>query len=205
MKKIKEFMKNRKVFVLVFLLAVGIIGVFGGKSTWAYLTANSFSLTNFFKPADVNSHIEEVVDDQPVKPGTKMLKKPVIINDGPSNSFIRARITVSPSTADVKLLSGSWSATTGANKVFTQYGIVYDGQNYTTNQSWVYNPADGFFYYVYPVAVGAKTASLFDAIVVDQNVDISIYQESVLATSQFPLGKSVDLSKIEALFDKVSQ
>ena len=198
----REFLKKKKVFILMLALVVGILGT---TSTMAVLSASTGSIINIFKPADVNTHIEEEEDDQPLKANTNILKIPVVVNDGPSNAFIRARITISPSTSSVKLYAGSWSTLTGATKMFTQSQVVYDGSTFYNNGNWIYNSADGFYYYNLPVKAGDATASIFDAVVLKESADVTIYQESVLATDNYSLGVAAEVSKIEALFDRVDK
>lgn len=211
----KKFFKNKKVFIITLVLAIGIAAT---AATVAVMTATTGSVHNFFSPADVNTHIEEDVDDQPVKPDTSIVKVPVVVNDGPSNAFIRARITISPSTSGVKLLAGEWSALTGADKVFTQSSEVFNGTAFLDNGNWIYCKEDGFYYYNLPVEARKevaedeaydenkyKTASLFDAVVLSESADVTVYQESVLATDSYELGKTVDVEIIRGLFEKVNE
>lgn len=198
----KEFFKKKKAMIITLALLVGIVAT---ASTVALMTASTGSVTNIFKAADVNTHIDEEVDDQPVKPDTSILKIPVVVNDGPSNAFIRARVTISPSTSGAKLLAGSWSALTGADKKFTQTGEVYNGTAFATNGNWIYCEADGFYYYNLPVEESDATTSIFDAVVLKENADVTIYQESVLATDVYKLGETVEVSEIQALFEEVNK
>ena len=50
-----------------------------------------------------------------------------------------------------------------------------------------------------------KTASLFDAVVLSESADVTVYQESVLATDSYELGKTVDVEIIRGLFEKVNE
>ena len=199
----KKFLKKKKVFIITLALALGIVAT---AATVAIMTATTGSVQNFFNPADVNTHIEEQVDDQTVKANTSILKAPVVVNDGPSNAFIRARITISPSTSGVKLLAGEWSALTGADKVFTQKSEVFNGTVFADNGNWIYCQEDGFYYYNIPVQAEDTTASIFDAVVLTESADVTVYQESVLATDKFELGTEVDdVETIQALFEKVNE
>lgn len=200
--KIKKFFKNKKVFVITFALALGIAAT---AVTTATMTDVSGRVINFFDPADVNTHIDEEVDDQVIRPNTSILKAPVVVNDGPSNAFIRARITISPSTSGVKLLAGKWSAYTGADKVFTQKSEVFNGTDFADNGNWIYCEEDGFYYYNLPIEVDDYTTSIFDAVVLKESADVTVYQEAVLATENFKLGETVDISTIQSLFDKVNE
>lgn len=198
----KKFLKKKKVFIITLALALGIVAT---AATVAIMTATTGSVQNFFNPADVNTHIEEQVDDQTVKANTSILKAPVVVNDGPSNAFIRARITISPSTSGVKLLAGEWSALTGADKVFTQKSEVFNGTVFADNGNWIYCQEDGFYYYNIPVQAEDTTASIFDAVVLTESADVTVYQESVLATDKFELDTKVDVKTIRALFEKVNE
>ena len=77
---------------------------------------------------------------------------------------------------------------------------------------------DGFYYYNLPVEARKevaedeaydenkyKTASLFDAVVLSESADVTVYQESVLATDSYELGKTVDVEIIRGLFEKVNE
>ena len=188
-------------FVITLALVIGIAAT---SATMAILHAQTGTISNLFSAGDVNTHIDEDNDDQPVKPDTNILKSPVIVNDGPSNAFIRARITVSPSTAGVELFAGSWSALEGANKTFTQASVVYDGTTFSNNGKWIYYAKDGYYYYTLPVEVGASTTSLFDAVVLKESADVTIYQEAVLADSSYALDEEVDVMELKELFDSVT-
>ena len=197
----RQFMKNKKMFVITLALVIGIAAT---SATMAILHAQTGTISNLFSAGDVNTHIDEDNDDQPVKPDTNILKSPVIVNDGPSNAFIRARITVSPSTAGVELFAGSWSALEGPNKTFTQASVVYDGTTFSNNGKWIYYANDGYYYYTLPVEVGASTTSLFDAVVLKESADVTIYQEAVLADSSYALDEEVDVMELKELFDSVT-
>ncbi len=198
----KLFIKNKKVFVITLILLIGIAAT---SATMAMLTAKTGTVTNIFTPGEINTHIDEEIDDQPVKIDTAVLKSPVIVNDGPSNAFIRARITITPSTAGVKLLAGDWSALEGADKTFSQKTVVYDGTAFADNGDWIYCAEDGFYYYTFPVEEGANTTSLFDAVILTESADVTIYQEAVLANETYALDEHVDVEEIKELFDSVTQ
>lgn len=206
----KKFFENKKAFVITLALLIGIVGV---GSTMALLSATSNSVINTFASGAVNTHIEEEVDDQPVEPEKAILKQPVIVNDGPSNAFIRARITISPSDAEVTLLAGTWDKLDGSDKKFTEESKVFNGTEFRTNGDWIYS--DGYFYYAKPVSADTAddknvTASLFDAVVLNENADITIYQESVFS-GQYETGKRVSekddecVKIIKAFFDDVNE
>lgn len=199
MKLIKN---NKKVFVIALALLCGIAVT---STTMAMLTDRTNVVTNLFSAGDVNTHIEEEIDDQPVVADTFILKQPVVVNDGPSNAFIRARVTITPSTAGVQLLAGEWSALEGTDKTFSQNAVVYDGMGFQDNRDWMYCEEDGFFYYAFPVVEGEQTASIFDAVILNESADVTIYQEAVLAHDIYELGERVELNQLKDLFDSVTE
>lgn len=198
----KKFFTKKKISIIILALVLGIAAT---TATMALMTDVTKEVVNHFNPAKVETHIDEKIDDQPVKPDTAILKSPVIVNDGPSNAFIRARITISPSTSGVMLLAGSWSKTTGADKVFTKSGEVFNGTAFVNNGNWIYCKADGFYYYTLPVESGKSTAAVFDAVVLKENADVTIYQEAVLATDVYSAQETVSVGEIQKLFENVNK
>lgn len=182
-----------------------VIGVIATAVTVAVVVASTDTLYNKFHAAAVETHIEEELDDQPVKANSHVLKIPQVVNDGKSNAFIRARITITPSDAGVQLMEGEWSAMEGADKVFSQQGVVYNGTTFMDNGNWIYCQEDGFYYYNLPVAVQAATEPLFAAVVLQENADITIYQEAVLAQTIYALDETVEVATIRELFDSVTR
>lgn len=195
-------LKNTKSMIIALALVIGVIAT---AVTAALVIANTDTIYNKFHAAVVKSHIEEELDDQPVKANSHVLKIPQVVNDGESNAFIRARITITPSDAGVQLMAGEWSAMEGADKVFSQQGVVYDGTTFLDNGNWIYCQEDGFYYYNLPVAAKAATEPLFAAVVLQENADITIYQEAVLAQSIYALDKTVEVATIQKLFDSVTK
>lgn len=197
----KNIIKNKKVFVIALVLLCGIAVT---STTLAMLTDRTGVVTNLFSAGDVNTHIEEKIDDQPIAADTAILKRPVVVNEGPSNAFIRARLTITPSSAGVKLLAGEWSAFEGADKEFLQTAVVYDENGFSNNGNWLYCEEDGFYYYTLPIAEGEQTASLFDAVMLNESADVTVYQEAVLAHDTYSLTENVEIDKLKDLFDSVT-
>lgn len=197
-----KLLKSTKSMIIALALVIGVIAT---AVTMAVVVASTDTLYNKFHVAEVETHIEEKLDDQPVKANSHVLKIPQVINDGKSNAFIRARVTITPSDAGVWLMEGEWSALEGADKVFSQQGIVYNGTTFMDNGNWIYCQEDGFYYYNLPVAAQAATESLFDAVVLQENADITIYQEAVLAQNIYALDETVEVATIRELFDSVTR
>jgi alternate signal-mediated exported protein len=215
MKKIWEkqrFAKKKTIIALV--LVLGILGV---GSTTALLKAQTGKVVNTFTVGDVNTHIEEKIDTEEVQANTAILKQPYIVNDGTSPAFVRARITISPSDAGVTLYAGTWQDDAGnelslyeqddqfASKKFAmdEASVVYQDAQFKNNENWVYNEDDGWYYYTVVTSPEEGenhcTATLFDAVQLTENADITVYQEAIFSGAYEP-GDVVDAAVIQAYF-----
>ena len=197
----KYLWKTKKVFLITVLLIVGILGT---ATTFALLTSATGTVVNRFSVGDVNTHIDEEFDGK-VEAGATIKKTPAIVNDGPSPAFIRARITISPST-DLELLYGDWT-----DGRFTSSGNKLEQSANVNMHNWSYNEVDGFYYYHVVTAPDTDyevTETLFDAVEigtsVKQNFDITIYQEAVFAEG-YEAGAVVDTDVMVAAFAAVNK
>lgn len=119
-------LKNRKVLLLS-LAAILIVCV---GTTIAYLMQQTDDVVNTFEPASVTCEVREETFDGQVKENV------TVANTGDIDAYIRADVVV------------TWQ---------DQQGNVYGkkpvaGEDYTitynlSNEGWVYNEADGFYYY----------------------------------------------------------
>ena len=168
------------------------------------IKATTNAVTNTFEAGDVKTRIDEDVDPT-VKKNSTVKKTPKITNEGKSDAFVRARITISPEKTDVKLLVGTWN-----DKNFTSNGEALKGNKNDlfdadgNGYGW-YLADDGWYYYNTPIAKGKSTDTLFDAVKVgdvDKNFDITIYQEAVYSGG-YKAGDKVDFNIIKAAFDAV--
>lgn len=197
----REILKKKKTLICAIAL---VIGIFGTTATFAVIKATTNTVTNTFEAGEVKTHIDEDVD--PTVKNSTVKKTPKITNDGKSDAFVRARITISPKETDVTLLFGTWN---GEN--FTSNGEALKG-----NENALFDPnhdeygwylaGDGWYYYNTPIAKGKSTDTLFDAVKVgkvDKNFDITIYQEAVYSGG-YNAGDKVDLDIIKAAFDAVN-
>ena len=141
-----------------------------------------------------------------MKKNSTVKKTPKITNEGESDAFVRARITISPEKTDVTLLVGAWNG-----KNFTETSEALKGNKNAlfdadrNGYGW-YLADDGWYYYNTPIAKGESTDTLFDAVKVgdvDKNFDITIYQEAVYSGG-YNAGQKVDLKIIKAAFDAVN-
>ena len=201
----KNFFTKKRILIMAAVLCVGVLGT---GTTFAMLTNQTGTIKNYFTVATVETQIEEELDERPVVAETFIKKIPVIRNVGKSDCFIRARITVTPSDAGVKLYAGNWSGSVEQPE-FSASKCIYDGTGsgaeFQSNQNWVYY--NGYYYYSYPVAPKDATESLFDAVWLTDSADITIYQEAVLARG-YQSGdtvEAVDAAVIEGLFAAVEK
>ena len=182
----KNMKKHHKIILSLAACAVIAVGVAG---TYAILTDATGTVVNTFTGEEINTHIKENedFDKQDVKPGvTLTLNKDVkVVNDGPSDAFIRARVTISPDKA-----------------------VTFTG----TDSKWVL--ADDDWYYYTEVVAAPKedgTKSSTNSIMTQVNIpkdieedfDITVYQEAV-GTGQYQAGETVDVEKIQEFFDAVN-
>jgi hypothetical protein len=206
----KKIWKNKKKTVITLVLILGIAGV---GSTTALLRAQAGSVNNTFTVGEVNTHIEEKTDEYSIAADTRMLKQPYIVNDGQNAAFVRARITVTPSDAGVILYAGTWKNQTGtlspyeteqSGKTFDVKSTVYQDEQFANNGDWVYAD-DGWYYYTIVTSPEDDseyhyTATLFDAVELQSNADVTIYQEAV-SSGTYEAGKKVDVTTIQTYFD----
>ena len=179
----KEIWKNKIIFGITIALLFGIIGT---AVTFAVVTATTDTVVNHFDAGEVKTHIEEEFEGK-IEKNSTVKKNPKIVNDGKSNAFIRARITVSPEDAPAELIGGAYDV--------------------SENSAGWYAAEDGWYYYSTPVKTGEATKTLFDKVKIgdtDSNFDITIYEESVYS-EEYEAGKNVSLDTIQKMFLAVSQ
>lgn len=208
----KQLWKTKKAFFITFFLIMGIAGV---ATTYGYLTSTTGTVTNRFLPGEVNTHIEEEFGGE-VFAGATVKKTPAIQNDGPSNAFIRARITVTPEDSNLEFVYGVWEGETfirddSLDVLGKTEGVCYNGG--TDGRGWYYNAADGFYYFnmvTSPDENYDRTDTLFDAVKIGEDVtnhfDVTVYQEAVYADG-LEAGTVVPyekLASVVAKFDAVT-
>lgn len=165
MKLSKTHAKIKIILPLFLVLALATVGL-----TYAYLKANTSNLRNTFTVGEITTVIEE---DPSID--TTIHKNPSVKNTGKNDSIIRMRVTISPSKIEEFLVENN--------------SINYD------SKTWVYNKADGFWYYQGVVKPGKSTTPLFtevkglikDGKIIEEFKDvndfqITLYQEAVQAT-----------------------
>lgn len=175
--------KNHKKAVIT-LVSCLIIGG-GVAGTYATLTAVTGDVINSFSGEVIETHIEEDFPEQDVKPDSSLKKDVKIVNDGPSDAFIRARITISPDKA-----------------------VTVDAPT----EDWEL-AEDGWYYYKKVVSGpinGEKfsTTSLMTKVNIPADIkedfDVTVYQEAV-GTGRYTVGDvNIPLENIQKAFNNVT-
>lgn len=156
---------NKKI-VLLIILCAAILGMSVG-GTVAFLATQTDGLENTFTIGSVETEVTEEHFELKDGSDTKIWKDPKITNVGKNDCYVRARINISPSDADI---------TIG-----------------TLGKDWV-DGGDDFYYYTKAVKVGESTESIFDEVIIPdgwvkkgkatgsfREFDVIVYQEAVTA------------------------
>lgn len=177
--------KNHKKAVIT-LVSCLIIGG-GVAGTYATLTAVTGDVINSFTGEVIETRIEEKFPEQDVKPGRSLKKDVKIVNEGPSDAFIRARVTISPDKA---------VTFTGTDSKWVQDGEWY----YYTEVVSAPKEADGVKKYYSTTSLMTQVEIPSD---LKEDFDITVYQEAV-GTGQYKPGDEVPLDFIKKSFAKVT-
>jgi len=204
MKKDTFHKLRRGLFPVLIAVCVALIGV---GSTFAYLAVKTDSVTNTFsaKATELDTKIVENTS------GTT--KQVIISNVDTVPAYIRARIVISPEDVVDAEYTGTDSTTTvatdnSARPVYAKDDMVTVG---TTSYKvaagqWVYNSADGWYYYLGVVPYGYSTGLLMEqlaakaGVTYSGNLDAHVYQETVETTRD----AAATLSVITAAFAAVN-
>lgn len=187
--------KKKRVMISAVACAALMLGMAG---TYAILTDATGMVKNTFALEQVNTHIDEDLDHDPIQPNTDITKNVWIVNDGPSDAFIRARYQVSPANSEI-VVSGMDVTREDGN------GYWFDG-------------GDGWYYYsdVVPAketkvetkVILPKTTSLFTTVnfpaEIKENFDVTVYQEAV-GTGKYNPGDDVPQDYIKKSFADVTK
>lgn len=163
MKKSRRKVKNRKISVLLASLALlMMIGVYG---TAAYLVSQTEAVTNTFIPGNVDSHVDEDIEN-----GIKNNVK--IVNDGNVDAYVRAMVVV------------TWQDSDG--NVYSEMPV--EGRDYSVkipaSTSW--KQKDNYYYYTKKVIPTGTTDALLTngQLLTDTAVIPSGYSLSIEILSQ---------------------
>lgn len=144
-------MHNKKIMGGAVALAATVVLV-GGTLAWF---TDSETILNSFNTGKVDIAIEETFDEPADwTPGTTTNKDVEIKNQGKSDAFIR-----------VKLEKAWYDGATKTELSTDNIEVTLVNINTTpTDGSWVYNNADGYYYYIGVVAPDANTNQLVDEV-----------------------------------------
>ena len=216
----KKMILNKK--ARPFLITIVLLGlILGSAMTLAYYTDSTAALENSFEATEITTVIvEDSVNTNAISSGS-VAKNPKVLNNGPATGFIRARVTVSP---DILITSQNKPTGIENNKCVTlmidrpdtdlslgiDSTVLYSHDPGVNPKGWIYG-GDGYYYYNYVVKVTESTQTLFDYVLigdsVEQNFDITIYQEAVTSkhyvNSEYE-GSPVNISVIKQAFSDVN-
>lgn len=181
-----NFIKSNKLISIIIVLFLGLC-MFVAFS-FAIFKTNTLPITNTFTVAEVTSEIEEenkIVDGD-------VNKSPKVHNLGNTDAIVRMRVTISPNNL-INILS---------EKQDSEYTDPY---LWIDNNVW-HLEADGYYYYQGILSPGAYTPVLFDNVynvteTIDgktvfkaelENLEITIYQETVQSIIKGTDGKKID-------------
>ena len=161
-----NFMKDNKnkVYICILLISMLVILLISFGITYAILTSTD-SKTNSFKVGETKITIDEPGFTPPpaLAPGISFNKDPHVKNTGDLRCFVRMMVKFSDSSAED----------------FCEPLI--------TDPSWLYNPLDGYYYYVGILEPGDSTPPIFTYVEIKSSVDmadlhdfdINVYGESL--------------------------
>ena len=141
----KRVMKTKQPVALVALLLLLCCTVAG---TLAYLVDSTDPVTNTFTPASVSTAVEETF-----KNGEK--KDVKIQNTGNIDAYIRVAVVANWANSAGDVYGGAVPTDKGDNK---DYDLTLKANN-----GWI-KGADGYYYYIHPVAPNGSTTASFDNI-----------------------------------------
>lgn len=141
----KRVMKTKKPVALVALLVLLCCTVAG---TLAYLVTSTDPVTNTFTPAYVSTEVNEDFDG--------ITKSNVTIkNTGDIDAYIRVAVVVNWADKDGNVYGGAVPTDKGDKK---DYDLTLKANN-----GWI-KGADGYYYYIHPVAPKESTTAIFEDI-----------------------------------------
>lgn len=141
----KRVMKTKKPVALVALLLLLCCTVAG---TVAYLVTSTDPVTNTFTPASVSTAVDETFEN-----GVKSDVK--IKNTGNIDAYIRVAVVVNWADKDGNVYGGAVPTDKGDKK---DYDLTLKANN-----GWI-KGADGYYYYIHPVAPKESTTAIFEDI-----------------------------------------
>ena len=167
--KIKKNVMKLSISFVALLLGIMLIG-----GTLSYLAGVTPSRTNTFT---IGSVATELLEPEFKLDGTKIGKNPYVTNVGDVDCIVRMKIEISPEEIEVPLSENpSYKVVNGVQGGMNAEMTSPDAErlwnlgyrfwlNYNTNatqkSSWVYNNADGYWYYQDVLSPAEDTSELF--------------------------------------------
>lgn len=156
-------MNKLRPYLVPLVVTMVAIAVWCSAGVYAFLTAHQ-NKVNALEVGDNNISIVEDFPVDEIAPDKTIVKQVAVRNDGSMDCYVRVAVEFSTS--------------------FASDSIVLD----IDTVNWEHDEADGYYYYLYPIAEGETTAPLFTELEADNaldtnigNFDIIVYAESVQA------------------------
>ena len=170
--------KNKKIAGVAGLAAIMVIG-----GTFAYFN-QTMTVTNPFDTGKYNTNVTEDFkpeDGKTWEPGAEVNKDVTVKNTGDYDVLVRVKLTekwVNKTTDNIVAenttgLKGNASQIDPADGLTTgDYSVV---EKTLDDTNWVYNDADGYWYYKINLAAKAETGKFLDAVKLLENADMGKY------------------------------
>lgn len=140
------------------LLCLCLVLALAGGGVYAWLTSGAHTVTGTITPAAVSTAVQEDGSGEHVR----------VQNTGGVTAYIRAAVVVN-------LLDAQGNVSAKTPEPGVDYTVTYASDGWTRG-------GDGFYYYVYPVAPGERTAELIEtctALRSDCGVQVQVLAEGV--------------------------
>lgn len=162
-------MKKKNFIKLSVVIATLLLGILVIGSTLSYLSDVSQTKINIFSIGSVET---ELLEPEFRVEGTTITKNPYVTNVGDVDCLIRMKVEISPKEIEVPLnnnpsVQNGVDAVMGDTKAGELWNLGYRfWLNFNTkaaekNIPWVYNEADGFWYYQGVLSPSEDTSDLF--------------------------------------------
>lgn len=170
--------KNKKIAGVAGLAAIMVIG-----GTFAYFN-QTMTVTNPFDTGKYDTNVTEDFkpeDGNNWEPGAEVNKDVTVKNTGDYDVLVRVKLTekwvnkttgntVAENTTGLKGNASQANATDG--QTTDDYSVVEKTLN---EKDWVYNDADGYWYYKTNLAAGTDTGKFLDAVKLLEDADMGKY------------------------------
>lgn len=177
MKEDKFMKKNKKMAGMIGLAVIMVVG-----GTFAYFN-QTMSVTNPFDTGKYDTTLTEDFnpgDGDNWEPGAEVNKDVTIKNTGDYDVLVRVKFSEKWVNKDTKaqiksldnLQEGTYQESATDGLVANDGSVVEKTLN---KANWVYNSADGYWYYKTNLAAGTDTGKFLDAVTLLENADMGKY------------------------------